>query len=216
MYYLSRTLVDVETWYSPIEKLCLPLYFSCTELKYYLIPWDVFIISQINVMKYMFSSPMLHNKDGKWMLVSSHKIFTAFCPSQSSKGTGFGWFLSRQPGDCNRRSKLNRNKILEVVLRWLKAPKRCWNWNYACIPYGRTDQIPVQIVSRYIDFQMYHFGQTDRYIEMERVQIFYNITYFEVLIIIEIIISLWILNLIMAVNRYDWDWLATCLTFKIY
>ena len=35
-FYLSRRLLDLETRYSPIEKLCLCLYFSCTKLRYYL------------------------------------------------------------------------------------------------------------------------------------------------------------------------------------
>jgi len=32
VFYLSRRLLDLETRYSPIEKLCLCLYFSCTKL----------------------------------------------------------------------------------------------------------------------------------------------------------------------------------------
>jgi hypothetical protein len=32
VFYLSRRLLDPETRYSPIEKLCLCLYFSCTKL----------------------------------------------------------------------------------------------------------------------------------------------------------------------------------------
>ena len=32
IFYLSRRLLDTETRYSPIEKLCLCLYFSCTKL----------------------------------------------------------------------------------------------------------------------------------------------------------------------------------------
>jgi hypothetical protein len=32
VFYLSRSLFDLETRYSPIEKLCLCLYFSCTKL----------------------------------------------------------------------------------------------------------------------------------------------------------------------------------------
>jgi hypothetical protein len=31
-FYLSRRLLDPETSYSPVEKLCLCLYFSCTKL----------------------------------------------------------------------------------------------------------------------------------------------------------------------------------------
>ena len=34
IYYLSRRLVDAETRYSAIEKLCLCLYFSCTKLRH--------------------------------------------------------------------------------------------------------------------------------------------------------------------------------------
>ena len=37
IYYLSRRLVDAETRYSAIEKLCLCLYFSCTKLRHYLL-----------------------------------------------------------------------------------------------------------------------------------------------------------------------------------
>jgi hypothetical protein len=32
IFYLSRRLLDPKTKYSPIEKLCLCLYFSCTKL----------------------------------------------------------------------------------------------------------------------------------------------------------------------------------------
>ena len=32
VFYLSRRLLDLEIRYSPIEKLCLCLYFSCTKL----------------------------------------------------------------------------------------------------------------------------------------------------------------------------------------
>jgi len=37
IYYLRRRLVDAETRYSAIEKLCLCLYFSCVKLRHYLL-----------------------------------------------------------------------------------------------------------------------------------------------------------------------------------
>jgi len=37
IYYLSRRLVDAETRYSAVEKLCLCLYFSCVKLRHYLL-----------------------------------------------------------------------------------------------------------------------------------------------------------------------------------
>ena len=61
-------------------RLDIALYFSCTKLKYYLISCEVFVISKVNVIKYMYSSPMLHNRVGKWMLAltefSLHFVLT--------------------------------------------------------------------------------------------------------------------------------------------
>ena len=37
VYYLSRVPNSTETRYTPINKLCLALYFSCTKLRHYLI-----------------------------------------------------------------------------------------------------------------------------------------------------------------------------------
>ena len=37
VYYLSIVLNSIETRYTPIEKLCLALYFACTKLRHYLI-----------------------------------------------------------------------------------------------------------------------------------------------------------------------------------
>ena len=53
VYYLSRVLNSTETRYTPIEKLCLVLYFSCTKLRHYLIKSQVYVVSQIDLMKYM-------------------------------------------------------------------------------------------------------------------------------------------------------------------
>jgi hypothetical protein len=35
--YLSRRLIDVETRYSFIKKLCLSLFYACSKLRHYLI-----------------------------------------------------------------------------------------------------------------------------------------------------------------------------------
>ena len=36
VYYLSKVLNSIEIRYTPIEKLCLALYFACTKLRHYL------------------------------------------------------------------------------------------------------------------------------------------------------------------------------------
>ncbi|XP_025628107.1 uncharacterized protein [Arachis hypogaea] len=96
IYYLSRVLNDVESRYSPIEKLCLALYFSCLKLKYYLIPRNVYVISKFDVLKYMFSSPILHGRLGKWMLALT-EFSLHFVPARAVKGQVLADFLVDHP-----------------------------------------------------------------------------------------------------------------------
>ena len=55
VYYLIRVLNLAETRYTPIEKLCLALFFACTKLRHYLIKSQVYVVSQTDLMKYMLS-----------------------------------------------------------------------------------------------------------------------------------------------------------------
>ena len=68
VYYLSTVLNDTETRYHPSEKLCLCLYFSCTKLKHYIKPFDVYVYSHFDIIKHMLSKPILHNRVGKLAL----------------------------------------------------------------------------------------------------------------------------------------------------
>ena len=65
VFYLSRRLLDVETKYSPVEKLCLCLYFSCTRLRHYLLSNECTVICKADVVKYMLSPPILKGRAGK-------------------------------------------------------------------------------------------------------------------------------------------------------
>ncbi len=67
MFYLSRRLLDAETRYSPVEKLCLCLYFSCTRLRHYLLSNECTVICKADVVKYMLSAPILKGRVGKWI-----------------------------------------------------------------------------------------------------------------------------------------------------
>jgi len=50
IYYLSRRMVDAETRYSAIQKLCLCLYFSCIKLRHYLLSAECIVICKDNVV----------------------------------------------------------------------------------------------------------------------------------------------------------------------
>jgi len=66
--YLSRRLVDAETRYSAMEKLCLCLYFSCVKLRHYLLSAQCTIVCKDDVVKYMLSMPIMSGRIGKWIL----------------------------------------------------------------------------------------------------------------------------------------------------
>jgi len=71
IYYLSRRLVDAETRYSAIEKLCLCLYFSCIKLRHYLLSAECTVICKDDVVRYMLSMPTMSGRIGKWILALS-------------------------------------------------------------------------------------------------------------------------------------------------
>jgi len=68
IYYISRRLVDAETRYSTIEKLCLCLYFCCTKLRHYLLSAEYTIVCKDDVVKYMLSMLILSGRIGKWIM----------------------------------------------------------------------------------------------------------------------------------------------------
>ena len=71
LFYLSRRLLDLETRYSPIKKLCLCLYFSCTKLQHYLLSAECTVVSKSDVIKHMLSMPILNGRMRKWILALS-------------------------------------------------------------------------------------------------------------------------------------------------
>jgi hypothetical protein len=69
--YLSRRLLDPETRYSAVEKLCLCVYYSCTKFPHYLLNAECVVYSKFDVIKHMLFMPILNGRIGKWMLALS-------------------------------------------------------------------------------------------------------------------------------------------------
>ena len=68
IFYLSRRLLDAETRYTRVEKLCLSLYFSCTRLRHYLLSNECTVVCKADVVRYMLTAPVLKRRIGKWIL----------------------------------------------------------------------------------------------------------------------------------------------------
>jgi hypothetical protein len=59
VFYLSGRMLDAETRYPDIEKLCLCLFFSCTKLRHILLSAETIVICKLDVIKHMLSAPVL-------------------------------------------------------------------------------------------------------------------------------------------------------------
>ena len=64
--YLGRRLLDPETRYAHIEKLCLSLYYACAKMRHYLLSSTCVVACQANVIKHMLYRPILRGRIGKW------------------------------------------------------------------------------------------------------------------------------------------------------
>jgi hypothetical protein len=64
--YLSRRLIDVETRYYFIEKLCLSLFYACSKLRHYLLSSTCVVAYQADVIKHMLQQLILSGRIKKW------------------------------------------------------------------------------------------------------------------------------------------------------
>ncbi|KAI5316265.1 hypothetical protein L3X38_045441 [Prunus dulcis] len=98
IYYLSRTLTEVERKYSAIERLCLALYFTAVKLKHYMLPFTIYIIAKTDLIQYMLMRPMLRGRIGKWTLALTEFAFR-YIPQKAVKGQAVADFLVDHPGE---------------------------------------------------------------------------------------------------------------------
>jgi ribonuclease HI len=83
--YLNRRMLDVETRYPDIEKLCLCLFFTCTKLRHILLLAETVVICKSDVIKHMLSAPVLKGRLGKWMFALS-EFDIRYQPAKAVKG----------------------------------------------------------------------------------------------------------------------------------
>jgi hypothetical protein len=63
--YLSWCLIDAETRYSFIEKLCLFLFYACSKLRHYFLSSTCIVTCQADVIKHMLQQPILSERISK-------------------------------------------------------------------------------------------------------------------------------------------------------
>jgi hypothetical protein len=90
--YVSRRLLNMETRYAFVEKLCLSLYYACSKFRHYILSSTCTVVWQYNVIKHMMSKPILSGRLGKWAysLVEYDLVFE---PLQAMRGQVVADFL---------------------------------------------------------------------------------------------------------------------------
>jgi hypothetical protein len=63
--YVCQCLLDAETWYVFVEKLCLPLYYACSKFRHYILFSSCIVACQYDVIKHMLLKPILSGRIGK-------------------------------------------------------------------------------------------------------------------------------------------------------
>jgi hypothetical protein len=95
--YFSRKLLDPETRYSAAEKLSLCVYYSSTKFRHHLLNAECIVYSKFDVIKHMFSMPILNGRIGKWMLAWSEFEFR-FESAKAVKGQIIADFITEHRG----------------------------------------------------------------------------------------------------------------------
>jgi hypothetical protein len=83
--YVSRHLLDAETRYVFVEKLCLSLYYACSKFRHYILSGSCIVTCQYYVIKHMLLKPILSGRMGKWAYALV-EYDLAYEPLRSMKG----------------------------------------------------------------------------------------------------------------------------------
>ncbi|CAN6547739.1 unnamed protein product [Malus baccata var. baccata] len=110
IYYLSRILTEVETRYSPVERLCLALYFTASKLA----------LSCAHHRQNRCDKPMLTGRIRKWILALSEFSFQ-YVPQRAVKGQAITDFLTEHQE--SQSEVINVPGSLEVTSVWIPPRK---------------------------------------------------------------------------------------------
>src|SRR3954465_5744109 len=79
IYYLSRTLLEAEHRYRPVEKECLALVFAVQKMRHYLVGQTIHVISKVNPLRLLMTKPSTLNVRLKNGLFYSRYMTCTFC-----------------------------------------------------------------------------------------------------------------------------------------
>jgi hypothetical protein len=108
VFYLSRMMLDMETKYHKIEKICLCLFFTNTKLRHILLFVEIIVICKSDIIKHMMSAPVLKGWLKKWMFALS-EFNIRYQPAKVVKGQALAGLITE---------RINTNVVTLSVRAW--------------------------------------------------------------------------------------------------
>ena len=66
---MSKGFYDDETRYTPIEKSCFALVWAVQKLRHIILPFQVWIVTSMEPLKYLFEKPALSGRLLRWLIL---------------------------------------------------------------------------------------------------------------------------------------------------
>uniref|UniRef100_A0A2N9F6K1 Uncharacterized protein n=1 Tax=Fagus sylvatica TaxID=28930 RepID=A0A2N9F6K1_FAGSY len=95
LYYLSRKLTGAELKYSPIEKMCLALFFSIHKLRHYMQAHTMHLVAKVDPVN-ILSRSIISGRLAKWS-VAFQEFEILYVPQKAIKGQALANFLADHP-----------------------------------------------------------------------------------------------------------------------
>jgi len=102
VYFISRTLKDYKTRYTPIEKLCQCIMFSTKRLRHYMINSIIHVLTQVDPLRYLMSKPCLNGRSTKWVMLLQ-EFDLNFVKQKSIKGQVVTYFIVEFPMEDSKK-----------------------------------------------------------------------------------------------------------------
>ncbi|KAA0056392.1 uncharacterized protein E5676_scaffold120G002680 [Cucumis melo var. makuwa] len=93
LYYLNRTLVGAEVNYSPIEKMCLALFFAIDKLRHYMQAFTIHLVAKVDPIKYVLSRLIISGLLAKWAVILQ-QYDIVYISQKAIKGQALADFLA--------------------------------------------------------------------------------------------------------------------------
>ncbi|XP_023913517.1 uncharacterized protein LOC112025083 [Quercus suber] len=116
MYYLSKSFHDYETRYTLIEKLNFALVWAAPELRHIKLPFQIWVVAQMDPLKYLFEKPTLSGRLSRWLILLA-KFDLKYVARKTIKGSIVSYFCATNlvEGKDGREDFLDEG-ILDVKL----------------------------------------------------------------------------------------------------